>query len=301
MFNQIMTIMKNKFGFFGVLLGTLLLSGMMLSSCSDDESDGGNDGKIDPNTIATANLIAYFPFETLDEEVQYSDNTITFSDDVGAATLVPGRRGNAYKGSTSEAYFEYDVASGTALKTLDELTMACWIKTPHTTSGAAKIFTINGGDAFMGALSLMQESQAAGDSVDMKFYLYDSESPEWKGQDIRNQSSKFVNDLWYHVVAVYNKTTSTMEFYANGSLVFSQNKWAGPESGGSQPPLGPIKLGQDMTKIHIGAWTQQIAGTPESWMTYYQGQVDEFRIYSKALSATEIQDLYEAEVTQINP
>lgn len=292
--------MKNKFGLFGFLFGTLLLGGVMVS-CSDDDDDGGDDGKIDPNTIATSSLIAYFPFETLDEEVEYSNNTITFSDDVGGATLATGRRGNAYKGSTTEAYFEYNVASGTALKTLDEITMACWIKTPHTTSGAAKIFTINGGDAFMGALSLMQESQAEGDSVDMKFYLFDSESPEWKGQDLRKNSVKFVNDLWFHLVALYNKTTSTMEFYANGTKVFSQNKWAGPESGGTQPALGPIKLGQDMTKIHFGAWTQQIAGTPEGWMTYFQGMVDEFRIYNKALSQAEITALYEAEVTQINP
>jgi hypothetical protein len=292
--------MKNKFGLFGFLFGTLLLGGVMVS-CSDDDDDGGDDGKIDPNTIATSSLIAYFPFETLDEEVEYSNNTITFSDDVGGATLAVGRRGNAYKGSTSEAYFEYDVASGTALKTLDEFSMACWIKTPLTTSGAAKILTINGGDAFMGALALMQESQAEGDSVDMKFYLYDSESPDWKGQDLRKNSVKFVNDMWFHLVALYNKTTSTMEFDANGTLVFTQIKYAGPESGGTQPLLGPIKLGQDMTKIHFGAWAQQIAGTPEGWMTYYQGMVDEFRIYNKALSQAEITALYEAEVTQINP
>jgi hypothetical protein len=292
--------MKNKFGLPGAMVGTLLLGGMLFISCDNDD-DNGDNGKIDPNTIASSNLIAYFPFETLNEEVEFSDNTITFGDDVGAATLATGRRGNAYKGSSSEAYFEYDIASGTGLKTLDEFSLACWIKTPHTTSGAAKIFTINGGDSFMGALALLQESQAAGDSVDLKFYLFDSESPEWKGQDIRKQSAKFVNDLWFHLVAVYNKTTSTMEFYANGDFVFSQNKWAGPESGGTQPPLGPIKLGQDMTKIHFGTWTQQIAGTPESWMTYYQGMIDEFRIYNKALSADEIADLYEAEVTQINP
>jgi hypothetical protein len=107
--------------------------------------------------------------------------------------------------------------------------------------------------------------------------------------------------MWFHLVALYNKTTSTMEFYANGTLVFTQIKYAGPEAGGTQPLLGPIKLGQDMTKIHFGAWTQQIAGTPEGWMTYYQGMVDEFRIYNKALSQAEITALYEAEVTQINP
>jgi hypothetical protein len=36
-------------------------------------------------------------------------------------------------------------------------------------------------------------------------------------------------------------------------------------------------------------------------MTYFQGMVDEFRVYNKALSAAEITALYEAEITQINP
>ncbi len=293
--------MKNKFGLFGVLFGTLVLSGLLMMSCGKDDDDDDDDGKTDPSSIAEASLIAYFPFETEGEAVQYANNTITFSQKVGDAALVAGRRGNAYQGSTSEAYFEYNIAAGTALKTLDEITLACWIKTPHTTSGAAKIFAVNGGDGFMGTLTLMQESQPEGDSVDMKFYLFDSESPEWKGQDIRKQSAKFLNDMWYHVAAVYNKTTSTMEFYANGTLVHTSIRYAGPDPGDAsdQPLLGPITLGQDMTKIHFGAWPQQIAGTPESWMNYYKGLVDEFRIYKKALTADEIMDLYEAEVTQI--
>jgi hypothetical protein len=294
--------MKNKFGLLGVLSGTLLISGLFVSSCNKDDNNNnnGNNGT-DPSTIAASNLIAYFPFEEEGEDVQFSNNTITFNQAVGNASLVTGRRGNAYKGDTTESYFEYDVATGTSLKTLDEITLACWIKTPHTTGGAAKIFAINGGDPFMGALTLIQESQAAGDSVDMKFYLYDSESPEWKGQDIRKQSAGFVNDMWFHIVALYNKTTSSMEFYVNGDLVHTSVKYAGPDPGdGNQPVLGPIKLGQDMNQILIGAWPQQIAGTPEGWMTYFRGMVDELRIYNKALTPQEIQDLYAAEVTQIN-
>jgi len=295
--------MKKFLKISGVLFGTMLFSVMILTSCSKDEPDP-NAGKIDPSTIASTNLIAYFSFESepaAGTAVANSNNTITYVEKVGAASFVTGRRGNGYKGSASEAYLEYNVASGTALKTLDEFTMACWIKTPVTTSGAAKIFTVNGGDSFMGTLSLMQESQALGDSVDMKFYLYDSASPEWKGQDLRKNVTEFLNDHWYHITAVYRKSTSTMEFWANGVKVFEQIKYAGPEVGGVQPKLEAITLGSDMSKIHFGAWTQQVAGTPESWMTYFKGIVDEYRIYNKALSATEIENLYDAAVTQINP
>jgi hypothetical protein len=297
--------MKNKFKLYGAtLLASVLMAGFFLSSCDKDDDDDG--GKINPNTIAATNLIAHFDFEALPAAgaaVAASNSTITYNRKVGTASIVAGRRGNAYQGSTAEAYFEYNITGSTALKTLDEFTLACWIKAPATTSGAAKIFAINGGDSFMGNMTLMQESRA-GDSLDIKFFLFDSESPDWKGQDIRIQSEKFLDDLWFHVVCIYRKETSTMELWANGLKVNESIRYAGPDPDGegplAQPLLGPIKLGQDMTKIHIGAWPQQVAGNPEGWMTYYAGLVDEFRVYNKALSAAEVLALYQAEVTQIN-
>ena len=296
--------MKNRFGIFGVLLGALLISGLLLTSCKKDDDDNGNgnnNGDNDPSEVAASSLIAYFAFESEGEEVEFSDGDITFDQAVGAASFASGRRGNAYQGSSGEAYLEYDIAAGSAFESLDEITLACWIKTPFIPGEASKIFSINGGDPFMGALALLQENQPAGDSVDMKFYLYDSASPEWKGQDIRRQHPDFVSDMWFHLVALYNKTNSTMEFYANGELVHTSIKYAGPEPGeGDQPLLGTITLGPDMTKIYFGAWPQQVQGVPENWMGYFRGMVDEFRVYNKALSAEEIMDLYEAEVSQIN-
>ncbi|MDD2279060.1 MAG: LamG domain-containing protein [Bacteroidales bacterium] len=300
--------MKNKFKFFGMLLlGGLIFGSLALTSCKDDDPDPDpNAGKTDPSTIAATNLIAYFDFESQPAAgvaVPFTNNTITFGQKVGASSFVVGRRGNALKGSSSEAYLEYNITGNTALKTLSEFTLACWIKSPATTGGAAKIFAINGGDDFMGNLTLMQESQPEGDSLDMKLYLFDSESV-WKGQDIRAQRKEFAGDLWFHMVGIYRMETSTIELWANGVKVAESVRYSDGDPDGEgplpQPLLGPIKLGQNMTKIHFGAWPQQIDGTGADWMNYYNGMVDEFRIYNKALTEVEIKALYDAEITWIN-
>lgn len=294
--------MKMNFKLIGkYFVGAMLLSGVMFTACKDDDDDdNGGDGKTDPSTIAATNLIAYFPFESEGEAVQKANNTITFSKKVGAGSFVTGRRGKAYQGSASQNYLEYNITAGSPITSMDEFTFAAWIKTPTTTSGAAKIFGINGGDATMGSIAILQESQALGDSVDMKFYLNDTDG-DWHGQDIRKQKPQFLNDKWFHFVALYNKTSSKMQFYANGVLVFEDPRFSGPKVGDAvQPPLGPVNLPDDMTKMHFGAWTQNISGTGvQDWMTYYKGLLDEFRIYNKALSVQEIKDLYDAEVSQV--
>ena len=92
-----------------------------------------------------------------------------------------------------------------------------------------------------------------------------------------------------------------MALYANGLLVRDGIKYSGPETApGVQPLLGALTFGTDMTKVIIGAWAQQLAGSPESWMKFYPGLLDELRIYDKALTDAEIKSLYDAEITFVN-
>lgn len=95
-----------------------------------------------------------------------------------------------------------------------------------------------------------------------------------------------------------------MALYANGLLVREGIKYAGPGTPPTQPLLGAVTFGNTdllpMNKIIIGAWTQQVAGSPDSWMKFYPGLLDELRIYNKALTDVEIKALYDAEITQVN-
>lgn len=288
-----------KINHFSVFTVAVLFLGIFFTSCGKDEPDP-YEGKTNPSTIASANLVAYFPLDSESASISEGDG-LTYSKKSGAASFAIGRRGNAYKGSTSQAYLEYSLATSNIFKSMSEYTYAVWIKCPAPTGGAASAFALNGGDANMGNLNFIIESQSNADSLALKPYLYNSTTP-WKGQDYWQFNKAFLSDKWVHIVSSYNKTTSTMAVYANGILINSGIRYAdGVQQNGTQPLLGALTFGTDMSKFIIGAWPKLAAGTAtDSWMVYYPGLIDELRIYNKALTNAEVRALYDAEVTVIN-
>jgi len=287
-----------KINYFSVLTVATLFLGTTFTSCEKDAKDP-YEGKTNPSTIATANLVGYFPLDSETASISIGEG-ITFSKKTGAATFVTGRRGKAYKGSTAQAYLEYSLAATNIFKSMSEYTFAFWVKSPAPTGGAAAVLALNGGDPNMGNMDFIIESQSNADSLALKPYLYNS-TTNWKGQEMWSFNKAYSSDKWVHFVSSYNKTTSTMALYANGILIATSIRYADGEVNGVQPKLGALTFGTDMTKFDIGAWAKLAAGTAtDSWMVYFPGTLDELRIYNKALTNTEVKALYDAEVTVID-
>ncbi len=287
-----------KINLFSVYAGVALFMGMSFSSCKTAEPDPYA-GKTNPSTIAASSLVAYFPLESATAAIE-TGTGVTYGKLSGAGSFAVGRRGNAYKGATTAGYLEFNVATANLFKNLTEYTYAAWIKCPKPMNGAAAAFSLNGGDPNMGNLDFIIESGSNADSLALKSYLYNS-ATTWKGQEFYLHNKAFLSDKWVHIVGSYNKTTSTMAYYANGVLVKTQVKWADGEVGGVQPKLGALTFGTDMTKFDIGAWWKLAAGTAtDTWMVYYPGMIDELRIYNKALTDAEVKALFDAEVSVIN-
>lgn len=96
-------------------------------------------------------------------------------------------------------------------------------------------------------------------------------------------SSRSVNDgQWHHAAAVLEEPVSgparvqDIRLYIDGQL----------EAGTYTNPMAEINTGADYS-VRIGV-LQKTDGTPD---LFFSGQVDEVRIYDRALSASEIQDL----------
>ncbi|MDD2197179.1 MAG: hypothetical protein PHE03_10700 [Bacteroidales bacterium] len=293
--------MKNKFKFFGMLLlGGLIFASLAITSCKKDDPDP-DDGKIDPSTIAATNLVAYFPFDDNATEII---GTLTPTK-MPNVTFVEGRRGKAYQGA-NKAHLLYTLPTNSKLKTLTSFTLAVWFKSPLVTGDPEPtVFEIGKStDLFWGNLKFaLNRLEATADSLKLKTFFF-KDGAEWSGQHIDYSNSIFVTDMWMHLVIQYDEITSKYMIYKDGVKVVTdegvENRWAAGDDVSPRPPLGSLSF-VDADVINIGAWRPKSEETAdEAWMGWFKGNLDELRVYDKALTATEVKALYDAEVTQIN-
>jgi hypothetical protein len=310
--------MKKYLKRYGVMiLGMMLIGGLALTSCDRDDDDVDPiDDTIDPNTIATANLIHHWGFENSPADEITGRGTAT-----GNVTYVEGRRGMAYQGAV-DSYISWDVELTDRIAQLDGFTLAMWIRAPRVDGGPPMIFQITGTE-FLGALSFFQENAPEDntvDSLELKAFFtkrgaVDKDgNPGWVGHDWRKSRQEFVADLWFHFVTNYDPATSTAKVYVNGDYLFTTTgahddevRYQGDPGGignpNEQPLLGNLNLSllDANNKGIIGSWVNRRFGTAEDeWMKDYLGQLDELRVYDRALTDQEVRSLYEAEVTQLN-
>lgn len=292
--------MKNKFKITGALLIMMMIAmSSILTSC--DKKDDPDDGKIDPSTIATTNLVAYFPFEDNATEM-IANLTPTMQPNV---TYVAGRRGKAYQGANA-AHLLYTLPATSKMKTLTSYSVAMWIKSPRVTGDPEPtIFEIGkSDDLFWGNLKLtLIRRDATVDSLVFKL-LFRKVGVPWEPQFIEYGNKLFPINIWMHLVFQYDQTTSKFMIYKDGVKVVTndgvENRWADGDQVVPRPALGPLNFA-NADKINIGAWRPKTEGTAtDAWMGWFLGNLDELRVYDKALTATEVKALFDAEVTQID-
>ncbi|MCD6394342.1 MAG: lamin tail domain-containing protein, partial [Planctomycetes bacterium] len=96
-------------------------------------------------------------------------------------------------------------------------------------------------------------------------------------------TSSVADGAWYHVVAVWPGTGQPASIYVNGA-----HEYDTIPLNGSINTVGndPVVIGG---QIHLGVLRRQ-----------WKGSIDEVRIYDRALDSTEVQDLYEYNLSQYN-
>ncbi len=146
--------------------------------------------------------------------------------------------------------------------------IAAWVRGPAT--------QINGAGIVAKGVGSLNEEYALDvtTSGGYRFYIRNNVAAA-----INLQTTVAPNGTWQHVVATYDAGFTLMNFYVNGQLVASNTA------------AGSTLLADNSHAVTIGAREQSASS---GYNFYFNGTIDDVRIYSRALSAADVQTIYNA-------
>lgn len=139
-------------------------------------------------------------------------------------------------------------------------------------SNAVNFLFIEGNNTACAIKSMFVSSSSAGGS-DPWF--------TWEGSQT---IAGLLNDQWHHIALTYDATTSTVKLYVDGVQNPNTKTWGGH---------GPLSLASNkITEFRLGAGPSNNFNSDDWLAGSFKGGLDQFRLYSKALTAAEVQTLF---------
>ncbi|MBI5217863.1 MAG: hypothetical protein HY958_02920 [Bacteroidia bacterium] len=175
---------------------------------------------------------------------------------VNGAALTTDRFGNTGKAYNFDGVNNYiEIADNQVFHSLNQITLSVWFKANDSTNAWVKLIGKHY-NASSGSFYLIWEHNYVRFSAITSFQY---------GGIV---SGNLVDGNWHHAIGVYDG--SLMSLYIDGLLV------------NSSANFGTINETNDALTI----------GRSESWNEYYNGLIDDIRIYNRALTPAEITALY---------
>jgi hypothetical protein len=254
----------------------------------------------DPEPPAYNPLKSFFAFEN--NLTDQGENKLSASQ--SNTTYVPGITGQAIQIGL-RGYVLLPVAGDTVkypnkfigipkdtIENIGSVSFSFWMNgtTMPIAGGAQGLFSISHGSKFWGNFDCFLENYS--DATDpsaafFKFHLYNKDVEQW----VDNSQFKIKNVLgrWTHVVVTYDGSTSSFALYKDAVLAGTVTLKSGS--------YGPLKF-NNFNGIVLGSFQFQTnpsrtsAATAQDWALSFKGSLDQFRIYNKVLSASEVQQLF---------
>lgn len=287
----------------------LLFAGSIMYMCSCTKADyGDNVVKGDPppiaggytnsNQIAKDSLVAYWSFNNNLLDSVSGKAATNFG-----TTFTKGIKGDALQGANN-AYATFTPSA--AIQNLHSFSLSFWIYSP-TNVGAIGIFSLTNTKDFWGSLDVYQDNGGTQDTAVFKVHLNNANVP-FAGQFT---DTKILINVWTHITITYDAATSKLNVY-NGGNSLPINCY-----GYTKPTVGPVLYGSDVTmppvtpygsikfinatSIAFNSFQFQTnpsltdAATAQVWASDFTGALDEFKIYSRALTASEVSAIVKLE------
>jgi hypothetical protein len=204
-------------------------------------------------------LVAYYPFDGNANDA--SGNALHGS--LSGATPVPDRFGQSSGALYFDGSNDYVEVSDNAVLHIQQLTLSAWVS-PDTPLTGQK--TVIDKDEFLNGWQICLQSIQP--NQDYSWFGV-ARFPTWY---VATNKIDFSAGKWYHVLGTYDG--SAVRFFVNGILM------------SSSPCQGAIQYGT--TAMEIGRNSYE----PGNTSYYFKGKIDDVRIYNRALSSSEILQLY---------
>lgn len=202
-------------------------------------------------------------------------------------TSIDGIKGKALQGAKYK-YVKFSSANDFA-QNVKSFTVSVWAKKGNLATD--HIFSMpSPADYHWSAASMFLLTEGSVASPVVKFFVKDSAGEKWFEWVGDNAVSGFYDGNWHHLVFSYDATTSKMTLYKDGVAHNFVPEWTGH----GNVSLEPTKI----TGLKIGAGPQeftaaQVQDGADDWLkNSWTGGIDQFRMYTTALTSAEVIDLF---------
>ncbi|HKO82400.1 MAG TPA: LamG domain-containing protein, partial [Chitinophagaceae bacterium] len=200
---------------------------------------------------------------------------------------VDGVNGKAIQGTTTKAII---FPSANDFKDVTSCTISMWVN--NTVNPNTELyFSLVDKDYWHESSAFLLVEHAKVDACTFKFALMD----HWV--EFTNQSFQkpLFDGQWHHLAFTYDENTSKLLIYFDGQMVPTPGTQADFMTGGA--PLGKLNL-KNASNLVLSGWNKHVglSGPTDGWISAFSGKMDQFRLYGKVLTATEIQALYNSKM-----
>lgn len=206
-------------------------------------------------------------------------------------TVIDGISGKGIQGD-GKTYVTYPSPNDFGSKA-SSFTISFWEKRNGIPNGNASfVFTVPSANGQWGSYGFSMfllfdwGSWTPATSATVKFYMVDDSDPKnqtdtWLTWEGANRVANLQDNAWHHMAFVYDATTSKLTLYVDGVANSNVPSWS-PHGG----------IGIDASKIQ----ELDVCGNKNikdmGWGMNWDGGLDQFRMYATALTATQVQALY---------
>ena len=208
-----------------------------------------------PSEPSTAGLVGYWPLDGNALDTSGNGNNGTI---VGGATAVAGKVNTAldFNGTSGVV-----TTSGGIINTANDFTMSAWVYVDAVTGTDNIVAAYNTNPTYQAALLNLNSTILAASIVNTA------------NGDFCSGNVSYSAGQWYHLA--FTKTSSNCSFYLNGVKEVNDTTLTG------------TPLASNVFRIGARNWGAADAD-------FFDGKIDDVRIYNRALSADEIKQYYDA-------